>query len=184
MAAEDQKAVRGGRFGRALRSIRTQYSLMTAFFLLTLLAIFYIGGRIVLVHLVREAEQQVKDVGIDIARLATRNADRMRDATAAHVDAFAARLAAGSPAADVVAALAVSRSLLDLRFREFRGETVSKAIANRRLAEVKRLLAETGLSIRAITAKCGFSNPNHLKNLFRRRYGLSMRDWRNTQSSG
>ena len=104
MAAEDQKAVRGGRFGRALRSIRTQCSLMTAFFLLTLLAIFYIGGRIVLVHLVREAEQQVKDVGIDIARLATRNADRMRDATAAHVEAFAARLAAGSPAADVVAA--------------------------------------------------------------------------------
>ena len=49
-------------------------------------------------------EEQVKDVGIDIARLATRNADRMRDATAAHVDAFAARLAAGSPAADVVAA--------------------------------------------------------------------------------
>ena len=81
--------------------------------------------------------------------------------------------------ADVVAALDVSRSLLDLRFREFRGETVSKAIANRRLAEVKRLLTETGLSIRAITAKCGFSNPNHLKNLFKRRYGRSMRDWRN-----
>ena len=81
--------------------------------------------------------------------------------------------------ADVVAALAVSRSLLDLRFREFRGETVSKAIANRRLAEVKRLLAETGLSIRAITAKCGFANPNHLKNLFKRRYGRSMRAWRN-----
>ena len=104
MAAVDRKAMRCGRFGRALRSIRTQYSLMTAFFLLTLLAIFYIGGRIVLVHLVREAEEQVKDVGIDIARLATRNADRMRDATAAHVDAFAARLAAGSQAADVVAA--------------------------------------------------------------------------------
>ena len=64
MAAEGQKAVRGGRFGRALRSIRTQCSLMTAFFLLTLLAIFYIGGRIVLVHLVREAEQQVKDVDV------------------------------------------------------------------------------------------------------------------------
>ena len=81
--------------------------------------------------------------------------------------------------ADVVAALGVSRSLLDLRFREFHGETVSQAITSRRLAEVKRLLSKTRLSIRAITAKCGFSNPNHLKNLFRRRYGISMRDWRN-----
>ena len=81
--------------------------------------------------------------------------------------------------ADVVSALGVSRSLLDLRFREFRGETVSRAITCRRLDEVKRLLAETGLSIHAITAKCGFPNPNHLKNLFKRHYGISMRDWRN-----
>lgn len=83
-------------------------------------------------------------------------------------------------AADVAAALGVSRSLLDLRFREFRGETVSKAIANRRLAEVKRLLSETGLSIRAISAKCGYSNANHLKNLFRRAFGTSMREFRNS----
>ena len=80
--------------------------------------------------------------------------------------------------ADVVAAVGVSRSLLDLRFREFRGETVAESIARRRLAEVERLLEDTGLSIRAITAKCGFSNANHLKNLFRRATGKSMREWR------
>ena len=79
---------------------------------------------------------------------------------------------------DVAAALRVSRSLLDLRFREFHGETVAAAIAKRRLAEVKRLLADTSLSIRTITKKCGFANPNHLKNLFKRRYGLPMREWR------
>ena len=67
---------------------------------------------------------------------------------------------------------------VDLRFREFRGETVAESIARRRLAEVKRLLEDTGLSIRAITAKCGFSNANHLKNLFRRATGKSMREWR------
>ena len=80
--------------------------------------------------------------------------------------------------ADVVAAAGVSRSLLDLRFREFRGETVAESIARRRLEEVKRLLEDTGLSIRAITAKCGFSNANHLKNLFKRTTGMSMREWR------
>ena len=78
----------------------------------------------------------------------------------------------------VVAAVGVSRSLLDLRFREFRGETVAESITRRRLAEVKRLLEDTGLSIRAIAAKCGFSNANHLKNLFRRATGVSMREWR------
>lgn len=80
--------------------------------------------------------------------------------------------------ADVVAALGVSRSLLDLRFREFRGETVSEAIASRRLAAVKRLLTDTKMSIRAISARCGFSNPNHLKNLFKRHFGTTMREWR------
>lgn len=81
---------------------------------------------------------------------------------------------------DVVAALGVSRSLLDLRFREFRGETLAYAIIVRRLDEVKRLLGKTNLSIRAITSRCGFTNPNHLKNLFRRHFGVSMRIWRST----
>ena len=79
---------------------------------------------------------------------------------------------------DVATALGVSRSLLDLRFREFRNETVAKAITKARLDAVKKLLANTGLSIRAITAKCGFANPNHLKNLFRRTFGVSMREFR------
>ncbi|MBR3924729.1 MAG: helix-turn-helix domain-containing protein [Kiritimatiellae bacterium] len=47
-----------------------------------------------------------------------------------------------------------------------------------RLESVKRLLSDTGLSIRAISAKCGFANPNHLKNLFKRHFGKSMREWR------
>ena len=79
---------------------------------------------------------------------------------------------------DVVAALGVSRSLLDLRFREFRGETVTAAITRRRLEEVARRLRDTNMSIRAISTVCGFANVNHLKNLFKRKRGMSMRDWR------
>ena len=84
---------------------------------------------------------------------------------------------------DVVSAIGVSRSLLDLRFREFKGETVSKAITNRRLEAVKRALSDIDLSIRAISAKCGFSNANHLKNLFKKRFGISMREWRLSRKS-
>lgn len=65
-------------FSRAWNSIRTRYSLATAFLLLLALTVFYIGGRIVLVHLVRDTEQQVKDIGADISRIAYRNAEQVR----------------------------------------------------------------------------------------------------------
>ena len=80
--------------------------------------------------------------------------------------------------ANVVKALGVSRSLLDLRFREFRNETLAQAITARRLAEVAHRLRNTSLSIRAISAACGFGNVNHLKNLFKRKFGMPMRTWR------
>ena len=60
---------------RALHSIRTRYSLATAFLILLCLAVFYIGGRIVLVHMMREAERQVEEIGYDISRLAYSHAD-------------------------------------------------------------------------------------------------------------
>jgi len=59
-------------------SIRTRYSLATGFFLLSILALFYIGGRIVLVHLVKDAEKQVQAIGTDINRLAIRNAEKIK----------------------------------------------------------------------------------------------------------
>ena len=81
-------------------------------------------------------------------------------------------------AKDVIDHLGVSRSLADLRFRETRGETLSRAITGRRLEEVARRLAETHIPIRKISTSCGFSNINHLKNLFKRHFGKSMREWR------
>ena len=50
----------------ALLSIRTRYALMTAFFLLLAMATFYVGGRIVLIHYIRDTEQQVRSMGVDI----------------------------------------------------------------------------------------------------------------------
>ena len=76
--------------------------------------------------------------------------------------------------------LGVSRSLADLRFRENRGETLAQAITKRRLEEVARRLRKTTLPIHTISTACGFSNVNHLKNLFKRHYGKCMRDWRSS----
>lgn len=79
---------------------------------------------------------------------------------------------------DVARHLKVSRSLLDLRFRELQRETVHDAIVRIRLDEVKRRLRATGDTIDQVTAACGWENPNTLKALFRRRFGLSMTAWR------
>ena len=53
----------------------------TAAFLLFVLLVFYVGGRIVLVHLMRDAETQVGQIGADLSSLAYRNAERVRRST-------------------------------------------------------------------------------------------------------
>ena len=84
----------------------------------------------------------------------------------------------GISPADVAAHLGISRTLLDLRFRESQKTTVGRLITDTRLAEVERKLRLTSLSIGAIHDYCGFPNANALKNLFKARYGMSMREWR------
>jgi len=79
---------------------------------------------------------------------------------------------------DVQEHLRVSRSLMDLRFREVRGESVLSVIVAARLKELKRLLRDTNLPIAEITARLGWESENYPKNLFRRRFGLSMSEWR------
>ena len=81
---------------------------------------------------------------------------------------------------DVVRHLKCSRRLADLRFRELHGRSILETITDRRLDEVKRRLAGTKEKIDSIALACGYSNPNYLKNLFRKKFGMSMRDFRNS----
>ncbi len=81
---------------------------------------------------------------------------------------------------DVASHLGVSRPLLDLRFRETQNTSVGRLITETRLSEVARKLRETRLSIATIQETCGFKNANALKNLFKRRYNMSMREYRDS----
>ena len=87
----------------------------------------------------------------------------------------------GISAREVAAHLHVSRRLADLRFHEVHKTSILQAILEIRLAKVKRLLEETSLPISEIAAKSG-CRPASLKNLFRRHFGISMRDWRKQKS--
>ena len=80
--------------------------------------------------------------------------------------------------ADVVHHLKCSRRLADLRFKELQGCTILNVITERRLDEVKKMLVSTRENIDTIATNCGYSNPNYLRNLFKSRFGMSMREFR------
>lgn len=82
---------------------------------------------------------------------------------------------------DVARRFKISRSLLELRYGELQHESVYEAMLRIRLEEVKRRLAKTDAPIAEITAACGWATPDPPKRLFKKRFGISMRDYRNRQ---
>ena len=76
--------------------------------------------------------------------------------------------------------LGISRRLLDLRYRQVSGRSVRTAIESARLARVKRLLADTRLSLREIARACAFSSESYLEKVFLRRFGKTMGKFRQT----
>ena len=84
----------------------------------------------------------------------------------------------GISVSDVARRFKVSRSLLELRFGELQRESVYEAMLRIRLEEVKRRLRFTNDPIAEITAACGWKNPIPPKALFKRRFGISMREFR------
>ena len=89
----------------------------------------------------------------------------------------------GIGVADVSTRLNVSRRLLEMRFQEVLGISVADEIRRVRLENVCRLLRNTKLPIGKIAAKSGFASESHLGAAFRRRYGMTMRDWRRRRLS-
>ena len=82
---------------------------------------------------------------------------------------------------DVVSYLGVSRRLADRRFREVTGQSILEVILAQRLEAVQRKLLTTQMTIRAITSACGFRSENYAKNLFQKRFGVSMKAFRATR---
>ena len=97
---------------------------------------------------------------------------------------IAERACDGIKPADVVSHVGVSRSLLDLRFRQVAGKSILEDILDVRLAEVRRQLKETDRAILQIGRDCGFNDLDNLKRLFKKRYGMSMREFRRLNRRG
>jgi len=79
---------------------------------------------------------------------------------------------------DVVAHIGVSRRLADRQFRQTYGESILEAVTRCRLEEVARHILLSRLPIVKIASLCNFGDIAYLGRLFRRHYGMTMREYR------
>ena len=90
----------------------------------------------------------------------------------------------GIGAHDVVKYLRVSRALADQRFREVLDKSILNVILDARLERTKLALLDTDESIAAVCMRCGWKSENHPKKLFQKKYGMTMREYRNVNKNG
>ncbi|HNX33860.1 MAG TPA: DNA-binding transcriptional regulator [Kiritimatiellia bacterium] len=86
---------------------------------------------------------------------------------------------AGITVMDIVQSMNVSRRFAERHFREARGHSILDEIQHVRLERVCALLRETNLPIRDIGERCGYETEIYLKVLFKKRFGMTMREYRN-----
>ncbi|WP_435018195.1 substrate-binding domain-containing protein [Tundrisphaera sp. TA3] len=84
---------------------------------------------------------------------------------------------------DVLERVAVSRSILQRRFRAVLGRTIHDAIAAERLRRVKELLVETDLPLNLVADRAGFSHPEYLSAVFRKATGFTLAAYRRRYAS-
>lgn len=84
----------------------------------------------------------------------------------------------GLTARQVLADFPYSRRLAEQRFRAVTGVSIGERILEVRFQEVMRLLRDPARPISLIATSCGWNSDSFLKRYFKRRTGLSMREWR------
>jgi LacI family transcriptional regulator len=85
---------------------------------------------------------------------------------------------AGITVTDVVGQMHVSRRYAERHFRASCGHSVLDEIQHHRLERVCALLRETNLPIHEIGERCGYDTEIYLKVLFKKRFGVTMREYR------
>ena len=75
-----------------------------------------------------------------------------------------------------------STRLLEKDFKRTIGRSIIKELNRIRLEKVQELLQTTSMEESSIAATAGFGSAAYLRNLFRKRFGMTMRQWRITTS--
>lgn len=88
----------------------------------------------------------------------------------------------GITPSEVAAALGIPRRTLDMHFRIATRKTLLDEIHNVRFEKVLYLLRTKSIAIDAIADQTGWGTKTALRTAFLKRYGKSMRDWRENQT--
>lgn len=79
----------------------------------------------------------------------------------------------------------MSKSNLMLLFKKASSESPRAYLLGLRLKKAATVMrSEPGLDIGSAAARCGFSDPNYFARQFKRRYGMSPRQWRKANQAG
>lgn len=81
--------------------------------------------------------------------------------------------------ADIAAAVGFSPNYLSRKFREAAGIGLHEYLVFVRLRSATLELVSTDMSVTEIATHCGFSDGNYFKDAFKRKYGVSPREYRN-----
>lgn len=119
---------------------------------------------------------------IDIARLAGDVVDDLRrSGEPLLADVFAVierRHSEALSLRDVAQEVSMTPGHLTTVVRRRTGRTVQEWITERRMAEARRLLADTELPISDVARRVGMPDPGYFSRMFRRMHGASPRNWR------
>lgn len=100
------------------------------------------------------------------------------------VELIRARATSGLAVPEIHAVVPLSRRALEMRFKKLIGRTMQQEICRLQVAEAKRLLTQTRLSMAEIADAAGFPNAQRLSVVFAREAGQSPIEYRRrTQSS-
>jgi LacI family transcriptional regulator len=113
-----------------------------------------------------------------VRRESTRGRGRREQFVIEAAEAIRREACNGLTAAALAGRFPVSRKHFERRFREATGHSVLDEILYVRLEQVQAYLLRRDVAIDTIAGFCGFGSEIELRRLFRRRFGMSMSEWR------
>ncbi len=111
-------------------------------------------------------------------RLSSRRISTKSKAVVNALDLIRREACTGLKAGDVVHAMGVTERLAETRFKRAVGHRITEEITAVRLERVRELLRNPDQDIGPIANICGWDSDAYLKRLFKKRFGVTMREWR------
>ena len=144
-----------------------------------------VAGRLAVEMLARRMHDQsvppevVKFAPLGItSRLSTRRLAVVGKRVADALDLIRREACSGLKAADVVKAMGVTERLAETRFKRAVGHKITEEISAVRLERALELLRDPNQGIGPIANMCGWDTEAYMKRLFKKKFGMTMREWR------